>query len=349
MLKTRVTNLFGIECPIIMSGMNWLTEPGLVSAVSNAGGLGILGATHLTPEGLRENIRAIKKLTERPFGVNQVLLVPRSRENVKTAIDEKVPVINYALGKPWFVSQVHEYGGKVIATVATGRHAARAEQAGVDAIIITGHEAAAHGGDVTSLVLIPLVANRLKIPLIAAGGFFNGKGLAAALVLGADAISMGTRFMLSKESVTHDKFKQLCLKAGEQDTLYHSAFDGMPGRVLRTKSAEAMMRTGVPVARWFSSALEVRRILKLSTYEIIRSSLRMRKAEEGLSLFQQARLATAAINAKKAIQDGDEEQGVLPAGQCCAGIEDIPSCKELIERIVIEAEEILKATREKII
>lgn len=349
MLKTRVTNLFGIECPIIMSGMNWLTEPGLVSAVSNAGGLGILGATHLTPEGLRENIRAIKKLTDRPFGINQVLLVPRSGENIKIAIDEKVPLINYALGKPWFVSQVHEYGGKVIATVATGRHAARAEQAGVDAIIMTGHEAAAHGGDVTSLVLIPLVANRLKIPLIAAGGFFNGKGLAAALVLGAEAISMGTRFMLTKESVVHDKFKQLCLKASEQDTLYHSAFDGMPGRVLRTKSAEAMMKAGLPVVKWFASALEVRRMLKLSTYEIIRSSLRMRKAEEGLSIFQQARLATAAIKAKEAIQDGDEAQGILPAGQCCGGIDDIPSCKELIERVVIDAEEALKRTRETIV
>jgi enoyl-[acyl-carrier protein] reductase II len=349
MLKTRVTNLFGIECPIIMSGMNWLTEPGLVSAVSNAGGLGILGATHLTPEGLRENIREIKKLTDKPFGINQVLLVPRSAENIKIAIDEKVPVINYALGKPWFVSQVHQYGGKVIATVATARHAARSEQAAVDAIIITGHEAAAHGGDVTSLVLIPLVANRLKIPLIAAGGFYNGKGLAAALVLGADAISMGTRFMLTKESVIHDKFKERCLKAGEQDTLFHSAFDGMPGRVLRTKSAEAMMNPGLPVIKWFSSALEVRRMLNLSTFEIIRSSLRMRKAEEGLSLFQQARLATAATNAKKAIRGGDVEQGILPAGQCCAGIDDIPTCKELVERVVIDAEEALKRTREKIV
>ena len=349
MLKTRVTNLLGIECPIIMSGMNWLTEPGLVSAVSNAGGLGILGATHLTPEGLRENIREIKKLTDRPFGINQVLMVPRSGENIKIAIDEKVPILNYSLGKPWFVSQAHEYGGKVLATVATGRHAARAEQLGVDAIIITGHEAAGHGGDVTSLVLIPLVANRLKIPLIAAGGFYNGKGLAAALVLGAGAISMGTRFMLTKESVTHDKFKQLCLKAGEQDTLCHSAFDGMPGRVLRTKSAERMMKAGFPVLKWFSSALEVRRMLNLSTYEIICSSLAMRKAEEGLSLFQQARLATAAANAKKAIQDGDGEKGILPVGQCCAGIDDIPTCKELVERVVTEAEQALKIAREAVV
>jgi enoyl-[acyl-carrier protein] reductase II len=349
MLSTRVINLLDITYPIIMSGMNWLTEPGLVSAVSNAGGLGILGATQFTPDGLRENIREIRRRTYRPFGINQVLLVPRAEENIKIAIDEKVPVINYSLGKPWFIPQVHEYGGKVMATVTTVKHAARAEKIGVDAVIVTGYEAAAHGGDVTSLVLIPLVANRVKIPLIAAGGFFNGKGLAAALVLGADAIAMGTRFMLTKESVIHDKFKQLCLKAGEEDTLYHSAFDGMPGRVLKTKLAEAVMQDRLPLAKWFCSASEVRQRLGLSIYETIRSSLRMRKAEEGLSIFAQARLATAAVRAQKAIEDGDEEQGILPVGQCCGGIDDVPTCKKLIERIVIEAEQALKAVREKII
>jgi len=332
-----------------MSGMNWLTEPGLVAAVSNAGGLGILGATQFTPDGLRENIRDIRRRTDRPFGINQVLLVPRSEENIRIAVDEKVPVINYSLGKPWFVPQVREYGGKVVATVATAKHAVRAEKAGVDAVIVTGYEAAAHGGNVTSLVLIPLVGNRVKIPLIAAGGFFNGKGLAAALVLGADAIAMGTRFMLTKESVIHDKFKQLCLKASEEDTLYHSAFDGMPGRVLKTKRAEVVMKDRLPLARWFLSASEIRQRLGLSMYEIIRGSLRMRKGEEGLSIFAQARLATAAIRGKKAIQDGDEEQGILPAGQCCGGIDDAPTCRELIERIVTEAEETLKAVRTRVI
>lgn len=349
MLSVRVTNLLGINYPIVMSGMNWLTEPGLVSAVSNAGGLGILGATQFTPEGLRESIREIRRHTEKPFGINQVLMVPKAEENIKIALDEKVPVINYALGRPWFVPQAQAYGGKVIATVATAKHAVRAEKAGVDAIIVTGHEAAAHGGDVTSLVLLPMVASRVKVPIIAAGGFFSGKGLAAALVLGADGIAMGTRFMLTKESIAHDTFKQLCLRAGEQDTLFHSAFDGMPGRVLKTKAAEAMMKETLPLWKWFSSALEVKRTLGVSIYEIIRGSMRMRKGDEGLSLFQQARLATAAINAKKAIQDGDEEQGILPAGQCCAGIDDLPTCKEVIERIMNEAEDTLKTVREKIV
>jgi enoyl-[acyl-carrier protein] reductase II len=348
-LTTKIVGLFGIKHPIIMSGMNWLTEAGLVSAVSDAGGLGILGATQFTPEGLREAIREIRRRTDRPFGINQVLMVPRSDENIKIALDERVPVINYSLGKPWFVPQVHEYGGKIAASVASVKHAARAEKAGVDAVIIVGHEAAAHGGDVTSLVLIPLVANRLKIPVIGAGGFFNGKGLAAALVLGADAIAMGTRFVLTKESVIHDNFRRLCLKAGEEDTLYHSAFDGMPGRVLKTRLAEAVMRDRLPLIKWLSSVSELRRRLNLPAYEMIRGGLRMRKAAEGLSLFAQARLAAAAIRAKKAIEDGDDQQGILPIGQCCGGIDDVPTCKELIERIVIEAEETLKAARDKII
>ncbi len=349
MLNARVNGLFGIKHPIIMSGMNWLTEPGLVSAVSNAGGLGILGATQFTPDELRETIGEIRRRTDRPFGMNQVLLVPRSEKNIGTAIDEKVPIINYSLGKPWFVPQVHEYGGKVVATVTTTKHAIRAEKAGVDAVIITGHEAAAHGGEVASLVLIPLVANRLKIPVIAAGGFFNGKGLAAALALGADAIAMGTRFMLTQESIIHDNFKRFCLKADEEDTLYNDAFDGMAGRILKTKLAEAIMKDRLPLIKWFSSALEAKRRLNISTYEIILNGLRMRRAEESLSIFAQARLATAALRARKAIQDGDEEQGLLPAGQCCGGIGDVPTCKELVERIVIEAEETLKALGKKII
>ncbi len=348
MLETRVTKLFGIKHPIIMSGMNWLTEPRLVSAVSSAGGLGILGATQFTPKELRIAIGEIRRYTGRPFGINQVLSAPRSDENIKIALDEKVPVINYSLGRPWFVSQVHESGGKVLASVATTKHAVAAEKAGSDAVIIIGYEAAAHGGTVTSLILVPLVVNLLNIPVIAAGGFYSGRGLAAALLLGADAIAMGTRFMLTQESILHDRFRRLCLRAGEEDTLYDSVFDGMPGRVLKTGLAEALIKNRLPLLTWFSGVLEIKRSLKLSTYEMISSAFRMKNVQEGLSLSKQARLATAAIRAKKAIQDGDEEQGILPIGQCCGGIDDLLPCSELMEQIITEAEEALKATREQV-
>ena len=341
-MKTRITELLGIKHPIMLAGMNWITEPKLVAAVCNAGGLGVLAVARCAPEETRRNIREIKTLTDKPFGINQTLNIPLARENVQVAVEEKVPVINYSLGRPWFNEQVHEYGGKVIGTIAIARHAVRAEQLGVDAIVVTGHEAAGHGGDATSMILISIVASQVKVPLIAAGGFYDGRGLAAALVLGADAVSMGTRFMITKESPTPQHFKQLCLKATEQDTLYSDRFDGMPGRVLKTKATEAMLKGGFPLARALTGTLEIKRMLKLSWGEFIRSSLKMMKGEERTALLTQVRFAAGLNRLAKAVRDGDEKEGLLFAGQNCGGIDDIPSCQEVIEQTVAEAEKILK-------
>ena len=348
MIKTKITELFGINHPIILAGMNWITEPKMVAAVSNAGGLGILAIAHLAPEEIRKQIREIRELTDKPFGVNQVLHLATARENIEIAIQEKAPIINYSLGRPWFIEKVHEYGGKVVGTIAIARHALRAEQLGVDAIIVTGHEAAAHGDKATSMILIPIVANQVKIPLIAAGGFYDGRGLAAALVLGAGAISMGTRFIVTKESIVHDNFKKLILKATEQDTLYSDVFDGMLGRVLRTEAAEGMMKGGFPIFKGVSSALEIKRIMNISLGKFISLSLGMMKGEEKLSLLQQARFAVGAEKHRKAIYNGDEEDGFMFAGQNSGGIDDIPSCKELVERVVAEAEKVLETTRERL-
>ncbi len=342
MLKTRFTEMLGIKHPVMLAGMNWVTTPKLVAAVSNAGGVGIFATAACTPEETRKNIREIRKLTDKPFGINQILIGPGAKENIEVAIDEKVPIINYSLGKPWFIDQVHAYGGKVMGTIAIARHAVRAAQMGCDMLAITGHEAAAHGDVATSMVLIPLVASQVKIPLIAAGGFYDGRGLAAALVLGADAISMGTRFMLTKESNVHENFKQLCLKATEQDTLYSDVFDGMPGRALKSPGAEAMMTKGFPLLQSVKSALEVKRILNLSFGKFVGLSWSMMTSEEGKGLLIQARSANGAIHHLKAINEGDEKEGFLFAGQSVGGITDISSSKEVIERIVQEAEEQLK-------
>ncbi len=350
MLRTKMTELFGIKHPIMLSGANWITEPGIVSTVCNAGGLGIFATARCTPEETRKNIREIRELTDKPFGINQILVGPGAQENIQVAIEEKVPVINYALGKPWFIEQVHEYGGKVLGTTALAKHAARAEQLGCDAVIVTGHEAAAHGADATSLVLIPIVANHANVPLIAAGGFHDGRGLAAALALGADAIAMGTRFMLTKESILHENFKQLCLKASEQDTLYGNVFDGMPGRALKTKAGESMMRGGFPLVEALKGASEIKQMLKLSLWQFIRLSFQMMTADEDSSpLWVQAREAAGARRHLKSINDGDLEEGILFAGQNIGGIDDLPSCQELIERVVAEAEETLEAARQKVV
>ena len=342
MIKTRFTEMVGIKHPIMLAGMNWITTPKLVAAVCNAGGLGILATAAYTPEETRKHIREIRKLTKKPFGINQILIGPGAKENIDVAMEEKVPIINYSLGKPWFIDQVHAYGGKVMGTIAVARHAVRAAQLGCDMLAVTGHEAAAHGDAATSMVLIPLVASQVKIPLIAAGGFYDGRGLAAALVLGADAISMGTRFMLTQESLVHENFKQLCLRATEQDTLYSDVFDGLPGRALKSPGAEAMMKKGFSLLESARSALEVKRILKLPLWKFLGLSWTMMTSEEGKGPLILARSANGAIRHLKAINEGDEKEGFLFAGQSVGGIQDMPTCKEVIERIVEEAEKKLK-------
>jgi enoyl-[acyl-carrier protein] reductase II len=341
MLKTRMTEMFGIEHPIMLAGMNWITEPKLVSAVCNAGGLGLLAIARCTPKETRELIRQIRDMTDKPFGINQILIGPGAKENIEAAIDEKVPIINYSLGKPWFVDAVHAYGGKVVGTIAIAKHAVKAVQAGCDALVVTGHEAAAHGAAATSMVLIPLVASMVKVPLIAAGGFYDGRGLAAALSLGADGISMGSRFMVVSESMVHDNFKRLCIEATEQDTLYDTVFDGLEGRVLKTKEALAMTKRGFPVVEAFKGALLVKKLMGLSFQKFVGISIEMLKAEEGHPLMVLARQAVGNMKHLKAISEGDVEGGILFAGQCCGGIMDNPTTKELIDRIIVEADAVL--------
>ncbi len=218
-MKTRITELFGIEYPILLSGMSWISVPKMVAAVSNAGGLGILATGPLDAEQTRQAIREIRSLTDKPFGANATLLFPGAAENAKVLLEEKVPVINFALGKgDWIVKAAHEYGGKVIATVVNARHAKRAQDYGADGVIATGHEAAAHGEAVTSFVLIPSLADVLEIPVIAAGGIADGRGLAAALALGAEGVAMGTRFMTTKESPLHAPFQETFHRKGGRRT-----------------------------------------------------------------------------------------------------------------------------------
>jgi len=342
MIKTRITDLFQIKHPIMLAGMSWVTEPNLVAAVSNAGGLGILGCAHLPPEETGRKIAEIRALTDKPFGINQSLIRPWAKKNIEVAIAEKVPVINYAMGRPWFIEQVHEYGGKVVGTIAIAKHAVKSAEMGVDAIVVTGHEAAAHGGAATSLVLIPVVSSQVKLPLIAAGGFSDGAGLAAALALGADAISMGTRFAVTQESMVHEHFKQMVIKSTEQDTLYSDVFDGLPNRVLKSPAADEQLKGKFALTSAAGSAFEVKRMLRLSLWDFILTSLKMMRGQERLSILGQARQAAYVMAVEKAIHEGDEQRGVLPAGQACGAIKDLPASKDLIERIVGEAEQILR-------
>jgi len=333
-MKTRITELFGIQYPIVLSGMSFVSEPKLVAAVSNAGGLGILATGTLNQEQTIESIREIRKLTDKPFGANVTLLFPGAMENAKILLAEKVPVINFALGKgDWIVKEAHQYGGKVVATVVNPRHAKRAEEYGCDAVIATGHEAAAHGAEPTTLCLVPRLADQLKIPVIAAGGFADGRGLAAALALGAQGIAMGTRFGNTQESPVHEKTKKLAQQKDITDTLYSDRFDGMPARVMDTPGARKALKRRVGLWSAFLNSFAIAKEMKIPYHKLFLQTL-----SAGLkTTMQLAYLAKAFRGFRLSMVEGDCDEGVYPVGQVTGLISDCPTVAELMERIVAEA------------
>lgn len=340
-MKTRITELFGIKYPIILSGMSWISIPKMVAAVSNAGGLGILATGPLNAEQTRRAIKEIRSLTDKPFGANATLLFPGASENAKVLLEEQVPVINFALGKgDWLVKKAHTYGGKVIATVVNARHAKRAQDYGADGVIATGHEAAAHGEHITSLVLIPSLTDTVKIPVIAAGGFADGRGLAAALALGAEGIAMGTRFMTTKESPLHDIYKEMSIEKDVTDTLFSDRFDGILCRILDTPAAKKAIKRGLNLPAAFFSSQQIAKQLGLPFGKLFIGVL--------ASGWKNARQLAFMANGFKAIrlatEEGDTKEGVLPVGQVTGLIHDEPTVAELMERIITEA----KAQQQKL-
>ncbi|HQB14645.1 MAG TPA: nitronate monooxygenase, partial [Syntrophales bacterium] len=319
------------------SGMSWISVPKMVAAVSNAGGLGILATGPMDPEETRKAIREIRSLTDKPFGCNATLLMPGATDNAKILLQEQVPVINFALGKgDWLVREAHKYGGKVLATVVNARHARRAQDYGADGVIATGNEAAAHGEAVTTMVLIPSLANVLEIPVVAAGGIADGRGLAAALALGAEGVAMGTRFMTTKESPLHSNYKELSLQMEVTDTLYSKRFDGIWCRVLKTKAAENALRKGVDLPAAFINSRDVARQMKMPYWKLFigilasgyENAMKMANMANGFKAFQ---LAT---------EEGDLVKGLLPVGQATGLIHDEPTVAEVVERIVAEARQV---------
>lgn len=333
-MKTRITELLGIEHPILLPGMSWISTPPLVAAVSNAGGLGILALGPLTPEETRESIRKIRELTDKPFGVGVTLMMPGAKENAEVALDEQVPVINFSLGKgDWLVKRAHEYGAKVIATVTTEKHAVSAQSIGADALLVTGHEAAAHGGAVTSLVLVPSIAAKVDIPVIATGGFADGRGLLAATSLGAEAIAMGSRLATSKESPLHQNMKDEVVKRTEQDTIYSSNFDGIPARVMNTPTGIKVMKKPM---NFIMASIEATKAAKLVNQPIWKVMIGMLAMVDKVKLL--AYFGAAVPKLRAATIDGDKKKGVQFIGQTQGLIEDQPTVAEVINRTVAQAE-----------
>lgn len=334
-MKTRITEMVGIKYPIVLSGMSWISTPKMVAAVSNAGGLGILATGPLSGKQTGEAIAEIRKLTDKPFGANASLMFPGAAENAKVLLREKVPVINFALGKgDWIVKEAHKYGGKVFATVVNLRHAKRAQDYGSDAVIATGQEAAAHGEDVTSLVLIPHLAENLKIPVVAAGGFADGRGLAAALALGAEGIAMGTRLMTTQESPLHPEYKKMTMEKQVYDTLFSKRFDGILCRVMDTDAAKRAIKRGLSLPAAFFNSQEIAKQVNVPYLKLFLGVM----ASGWSNAKQLAYMANAFKAIREATEDGNTQTGVLPVGQVQGLISDQPTVAQLFERMVKEAQ-----------
>jgi enoyl-[acyl-carrier protein] reductase II len=271
-----------------------------------------------------------------PFGVGLTLLMPGSRENVDVAIDERVPIVNVSLGRADGISdRVHDYGGAILATVTNARHAGAAIESGADALMITGHEAAAHGGDVTSLVLIPTMSDRYpSVPIVAAGGFADGRGLAAAIALGADGVAMGSRFAITMESPLADETKGAISSPSntETETLYGKNFDGIPARVLRTETSSRLMGRPASLPTIAYRAFGAARRMGMPLHKVLPGLLM-----QWDKMYTIAQFGAATEYLMRATVEGDHEGGVQFIGQCQGLIGDIPTVDDLVQRIMREA------------
>mgnify|MGYP002576956331 FL=1 len=306
-MKTEVTELLGIEYPIIQGGMAWVAEYHLAAGVSNAGGLGLIGAASAPADWVREQIREAKKLTDKPFGVNIMLMSPHADDVAKVIVEEGVKVVTTGAGSPEkYMKMWKEAGVKVIPVVASVALARRMERAGADAVVAEGCESGGHIGETTTMALVPQVADAVKIPVIAAGGIADGRGMAAAFMLGAEAVQMGTRFVASKEAVVHENYKQLVIKAKDIDTRVTGRTTGHPVRAIRN--------------------------------EMTRHYLELEK--EGAPFEELEKLTLGGL--RRAVVDGDVKTGSVMSGQIAGMVKDEKSCKEIIEQMMNEMEELLK-------
>lgn len=305
-MKTKVTELLQIECPIIQGGMAWVAEHHLAAAVSEAGGFGLIGAASAPPEIVREEIRKAKELTDKPFGVNIMLLNPNADEVAKIVVEEGIQAVTTGAGNPEkYMPMWKEAGVKVIPVVASVAMAKRMERYGADAVVAEGMEAGGHIGNQTTMALIPQIVDAVNIPVIAAGGIGDGRGVAASFMLGAEGVQMGTRFVVADESIVHDNYKDRIVKAKDIDSVVTGQSTGHPVRCLRNQMTKEYIK----------------------------------KEQEGVPFEELERMTLGSL--RKAVMDGDILNGTVMAGQIAGLVSKRQSCKEILQEIMTEAEKLL--------
>jgi NAD(P)H-dependent flavin oxidoreductase YrpB (nitropropane dioxygenase family) len=341
-LRTPLTELVGIEHPVVQTGMGWVAGARLVSATANAGGLGILASATMTLDELSTAIKKVKAATDKPFGVNMRADAADAGDRVELMIREGVKVASFALApKQELIARLKEAGVVVVPSIGAAKHARKVASWGVDAMIVQGGEGGGHTGPVATTLLLPSVLDAVSgtnIPVIAAGGFFDGRGLAAALSYGAAGVAMGTRFLLTSDSTVPDEVKQRYLDAALDGTVVSTRVDGMPHRVLRTGLVEKL-ESGSR-ARGFTAAVrnaaKFKKMSQMTWSSMIRDGLAMRHGKE-LSWSQVVMAANTPMLLKAGLVEGNADAGVLASGQVAGIIDDLPSCAELIEAIVADA------------
>jgi NAD(P)H-dependent flavin oxidoreductase YrpB (nitropropane dioxygenase family) len=338
-LRTRLTELVGVEHPVVQTGMGWVAGARLVSATANAGGLGILASATMTLDELATAIGKVKSGTDKPFGVNIRADASDADDRVELMIREGVKVASFALAPSQeLITRLKEAGAVVIPSVGAAKHARKVASWGADAVIVQGGEGGGHTGPVATTLLLPSVLDAADIPVIAAGGFFDGRGLAAALAYGAAGVAMGTRFLLTSDSTVPDSVKQRYLAAGLDGTVVSTRVDGMPHRVLRTELVDKL--EGGTRARGFTAAIrnaaKFKKMSQMSWPTMIRDGLAMRRGKE-LTWSQVVMAANTPMLLKAGLVEGNTEAGVLASGQVAGMLDDLPSCAELIETIVADA------------
>ncbi|MCI8534547.1 MAG: enoyl-[acyl-carrier-protein] reductase FabK [Hungatella sp.] len=305
-MKTRITELLGIECPIIQGGMAWVAEHHLAGAVSQAGGLGLIGGANAPGEVVREEIRKARELTDKPFGVNVMLMSPYADDVAKVVVEEGIKVVTTGAGNPEKYMDIWKAAGvKVIPVVASVALARRMERYGADAVVAEGCESGGHIGEQTTMTLVPQVVDAIDIPVIAAGGIGDGRGMAAAFMLGAEAVQIGTRFVVAKEAVVHENYKQRIIKAKDIDSVVTGRSHGHPIRGLRN--------------------------------EMTREYVKMEA--EGKSFEELEYMTLGAL--RRAVQEGDVSKGTVMAGQIAGLISKEQTCHEIIEELMAQAGELL--------
>lgn len=342
-MRTALTDLTGVRHPIVQTGMGWVSGPRLVTATARAGALGILASATMTPDQLRSAVREVRSRTDAPFGVNLRADAKDARERVRIIVEEGVRVASFALApSKELIAELKDAGVVVIPSVGARRHAEKVAAWGADAVIVQGGEGGGHTGSVATTVLLPQVVDAVDIPVIAAGGFHDGRGLVAALAYGAAGVAMGTRFLLTSDSTVPDAVKARYLAATVRDITLTTAVDGLPHRMLRTEMVAELEGAGRmrALSRAVRQAARFRRISGLSWPGMVRDGLALRHGKE-LTWGQVLLAANTPMLLRAAMVEGRVDVGVMASGQVAALIEDLPSVGVLVGRVMAEADDAL--------